>query len=139
LTPELVRRPEWLAHANGVTGIAAVHLIVGGISIAPLAPAYRALFGTASVTAEADRVAVDTGRNRIVFMSSRRFQAEFGGTWSSDCVMGRIAALELRVENLARTEAVLRTAPVAVIASAGGRLVVPPHAATGTALIFAEG
>ncbi|HTZ37336.1 MAG TPA: VOC family protein, partial [Stellaceae bacterium] len=29
LTPELVRRPEWLGHANGVTGIAAVHLHVG--------------------------------------------------------------------------------------------------------------
>src|SRR5580658_6248767 len=26
LTPELVRRPEWLSHPNGVTGIKAVHL-----------------------------------------------------------------------------------------------------------------
>jgi hypothetical protein len=27
LTPELVRRPDWLKHANGVTGIEAVHLL----------------------------------------------------------------------------------------------------------------
>ena len=43
LTPELVRRPEWLAHPNGALGVNSVHLLVE--DTAPLLPAYDRLFG----------------------------------------------------------------------------------------------
>ena len=68
LTPELVRRPEWLAHPNGVIGIKAVHLLVAGP--AALAPAYRRLFGAEQIAFRRGRihgVEVDTGRNRLNF------------------------------------------------------------------------
>jgi len=48
LTPELVRRPEWLAHPNGTLGLRGVHLVVN--ETAPLLPAYDRLFGPHEVT-----------------------------------------------------------------------------------------
>jgi len=38
LTPELMRRPEWLVHANGAVGVKGVHVLVGGT--APLIAAW---------------------------------------------------------------------------------------------------
>ncbi len=55
LTPELMRRPEWLAHPNGAIGLKAVHVLVE--STAPLLPAYDRLFGIVQVTTT-DAVAV---------------------------------------------------------------------------------
>src|SRR6185437_15536134 len=44
LTPELVRRPQWLAHPNGVTAIAGVTIMVEATE--PLRDAYDRLFGS---------------------------------------------------------------------------------------------
>src|SRR5439155_8963216 len=43
LTPELMRRPEWLDHSNGAVGLRAVYVVVA--ETAPLLPAYDRLFG----------------------------------------------------------------------------------------------
>ncbi|MGA8380242.1 MAG: VOC family protein, partial [Stellaceae bacterium] len=48
LTPELMRRPEWLSHPNGATGLKAVHVLVE--HTAALLPAYDRLFGIVQVT-----------------------------------------------------------------------------------------
>lgn len=128
LTPELVRRPEWLAHANGVTGIKAVHLVAD--DPAALVPAYRRLFGDERVTATVNGVEVDTGRNRLIFA-----RPSLSGT---DIPPPAITALELRVANRDATAAYLQTTGIAVMQLPDGRLAVSPAEASGTSLLFAE-
>lgn len=128
LTPELVRRPEWLAHANGVTGIKAVHLVAD--DPAALVLAYRRLFGDERVTATVNGVEVDTGRNRLIFA-----RPSLSGT---DHEPPAITALELRVANRDATAVYLQTASIAVMQLPDGRLAVSPAEASGTSLLFAE-
>jgi len=129
LTPELVRRPAWLAHPNGVTGIKAVHLVAE--DPAALASAYRRLFGEDRVAATVRGVEVDTGRNRLVFA-----RPALSGT---DIPPPAITALELRVASREATGAYLKGAGVAFMTLPDGRITVSPDEANGTALLFAEG
>lgn len=129
LTPELVRRPEWLVHPNGVTGIAAVHLVAE--EPGALVPAYRRLFGEERVAATARGVEVDTGRNRLVFS-----RPAMSGT---DVPPPAITALELRVESRAATANYLNKGGVRFMELPDGRLRVSAAEANGTSLLFAEG
>ena len=47
LTPELMRRPEWLDHPNGVIGVAGIHVVVGrnGVAAARVRAAVRSPTG----------------------------------------------------------------------------------------------
>jgi catechol 2,3-dioxygenase-like lactoylglutathione lyase family enzyme len=128
LTPELVRRPEWLTHANGVTGIKAVHL--AAIDPETLAPAYRRLFGDDSVAASAAGIEIDTGRNHLSFAASPIFGA-------AGIVPG-IAALELWIADRAQTAGFLETAGIGFDELADGWLLIRPAEATGTILLLAE-
>ena len=129
LTPELVRRPDWLAHPNGVNGIAAVHLVAD--DPAALAPAYRRLFGDARVTATARGLEVDTGRNHLIFT-----RPSMSGTNSP---APAITALELRIANRSASEACLKSAGVTYMSLPDGRLTTSPAEANGTALLLAVG
>ena len=126
LTPELVRRAEWLAHPNGVTGIAAVHLVAEDPAV--LAPAYRRLFGDDRVATTVSGLEVDTGRNRLVFTRPALSGA--------DIPPPAIAALELRVANREAASAYLRDAGIAFMELPDGRLTVSPVEANGTSLLF---
>ncbi|HWB50599.1 MAG TPA: VOC family protein [Stellaceae bacterium] len=128
LTPELVRRPAWLTHASGVTGIEAVHLVAA--DPAALAAAYRRLFGDDRVTATVRGLEVNTGRNRLIFT-----RPAMSGT---DTPPPAIAALELRIADRHATEAYLKSAGIAFMSLPDGRLAVSPAEATGTSLLFAE-
>jgi catechol 2,3-dioxygenase-like lactoylglutathione lyase family enzyme len=127
LTPELVRRPEWLTHPNGVTGIAAVHLVTE--DPAALAPAYRRLFGDDRVATTVRGVEVDTGRNTLVFARPALSGA--------DIPPPAITALELRIADRAATEAYLKRAGIAFMSLPDGRLAVSPGEANGTSLLLA--
>jgi len=129
LTPELVRRPEWLVHANGVTGIKAVHLVAENPST--LVVAYRRLFGADRVTMTAHGLEVDTGRNTLIFT-----RPALSGT---DIPPPAITALELHIENRAAGEAYLKSAGVTFMALPDGRLAISPSEANGTSLLLAEG
>jgi catechol 2,3-dioxygenase-like lactoylglutathione lyase family enzyme len=138
LTPELVRRPEWLQHANGVTGIKAVHFVVD--NPAPLAPAYRRLFGKGRVTETKDRVAADTGRNALSFTTLAAFRAAYPGfIVPANFPMPGIVALEFTVASRAETAACLKQARVAFDELPHGRLAIPADDANGAGLILMEG
>lgn len=66
LTPELMRRPEWLAHANGATGIASATIAVQ--DAAEAARAYGKIFGARAVQPGQDStdIVFNTGRMHIV-------------------------------------------------------------------------
>ena len=128
LTPELVRRPEWLTHPNGVTGIKAVHLVADDPP--GLAPAYRRIFGNERVAITGAGIEVDTGWNRLVFA-----RPALSGT---DISPPAITALELRVESRDATRAYFKTAGVSSMDLPDGRVTVSPQEANGSSLLFTE-
>lgn len=64
LSLSLERRPEWLFHPNGATGIASVTVAVDDPEAAR--PGYEAVFGAGSTTATDRTVAVHTGSSIIM-------------------------------------------------------------------------
>src|SRR3546814_8559185 len=58
-TPDLIRRPDWLDHANGARRIRAVTVAVA--DPAALVPAYRRLLGADAVHASSDGTTVRLG------------------------------------------------------------------------------
>jgi hypothetical protein len=136
LTPELVRRPEWLVHANGVTGIKAVHLLADDPT--SLAAGYRRLFGNDRVAVAGGGTVVDTGRNRLSFTTPAAFRAACPATDVPEIACPGIAALELAIGSRAATAAYLRDARIDFTAMPNGRLAVPASEANGTALLLAQ-
>jgi len=63
LTPELMRQPQWLAHANGATGIASV--TVGVADILAAREVYVGLFGEDFVNGSINIVAGEAGFSRL--------------------------------------------------------------------------
>src|SRR5215470_3694781 len=68
LTPELIRRPAWVVHANRAIALQAVVTVVE--RPAELAPAYARLFGAAAMQAVDDSLAVDTGEGALLFVTA---------------------------------------------------------------------
>lgn len=129
VTPALMRRPDWLDHANGATGILAVTVLVA--DLAPIAPAYGRLFGAAAVDEMADRVIVETGRGRLEFRRA-------GGDWRGrplPCLSG----LRLAVADPDRTARCLAERGVPFDREGAGAVRIAPAAACGVALSFAAG
>src|SRR5215471_14174886 len=71
LTPELMRRPDWLVHPNGAAGVKSIHVLVENTM--PLLPAYDRLFGIQQVTTTDTVVSIRVGRHRIVFCTPDDF------------------------------------------------------------------
>lgn len=134
LTPELVRRPAWLAHANGATGIAGLTIMVEATE--PLRDAYDRLFGSGVNTTD-DVLTVHAGAHRLIFATPDDVATLYP---EADIPLDRklpaIAALTLRSSDPARTADHLTRWHVAHDELADGSVLVPPAEATGTLLIF---
>jgi hypothetical protein len=137
LTPELVRRPGWLAHPNAVTGITGVAVMVA--ETAPLREPYERLFGTA-VTMTDDVLTLHVGAHRLIFATPDDIAALYP---EADVLLDRalpaIAVLSLRSRDLARTADHLTQWHVAYEQAADGALVVPPEEASGALLVIGRG
>ena len=134
LTPELVRRPQWLAHPNGVTAIAGVTIMVEATE--PLRDAYDRLFGSGVNTTD-DVLTVHVGPHRLIFatpddVSALYPQAEL----DLDRVLPAMVALSLRSRDLSRAADHLTQWQVAYEELAGGTLLVPPEEANGALLVI---
>jgi glyoxalase-like protein len=137
LTPELMRRPEWLVHANGANRLNAVYVLVD--STASLLPAYDRLLGIVRVTTTDAVAAVHVGRQRIVFGTPDDFQTMHPGlALDREFPLPGIAALELGVERLEPTVDHLTRASIDFIRMSDGDLAVPAREATGTIVLFTE-
>jgi catechol 2,3-dioxygenase-like lactoylglutathione lyase family enzyme len=136
LTPELVRRPDWLRHPNGVTGLRHIHVVA--TDTAALLPAYDRLFGLHEVTTTDAVASVRTGPHRILFSTPDDLETMYPGIeLPADFPLPGIAAIELEVANRAATADHLARHQVPFDELPDGRLAVAAAEANGTLLFFA--
>jgi hypothetical protein len=135
LTPELMRRPEWLAHANGAVALKGLDVLVD--STAPLLPAYDRLFGLPQVTTTDAVISIRVGRHRLMFSTSDDFLTMHPGLdLDPDLALPGIAALELAVRSPQATAAYFTGRGIPFTALPDRSLAVPAGAANGAILIF---
>src|SRR5947207_7055850 len=137
LTPELVRRPEWLAHPNDALGVNSVHLLVE--DTAPLLPAYDRLFGLHEVTTTDAVASVRAGPHRILFSTPDDSMTMHPGIQiDPDFPLPGIATLELAVATPDATADYLTQWQIAYDEMPGGSLAVPAEEANGTVLFLTD-
>src|SRR3989440_9927045 len=137
LTPELMRRPEWLAHPNGVTGLRSIHILVQ--ETAPLLPAYDRLFGMHEVTTTDAVASVQAGPYRLLFSTPDDFATMHPGIdLDPDFPLPGIAALELAIAHRDATADYLAQWQIAYDEMPGGSIAIPAEEANGTVLFLTE-
>jgi len=138
LTPELMRRPEWLVHPNGANGLRGVHVLVE--HTAPLLPAYDRLFGIQHVTTTDTVAAVHVGRHRIVFSTPDDFVTMHPGiVVQPDVQLPAIVGLDLAIAHRDDTADCLGQREIPFDKLPDGTLCVPAREANGATLFFSEG
>ncbi len=137
LTPELIRRPEWLAHANGARAIAAI--TVAAADPVSLAPSYEALFGADAVGLADGVLIVRVGAARLQFAAPEGLarlhpaMAESGSLPEAP----RLAAMVVAVDDPAAAADRLAAAGIDARPGAGSAITVEPPDAGGLWLDFA--
>ena len=133
LTPELIRRPAWVVHANRAIALQAVVTVAE--RPADLAPAYARLFGDSAVQGTAESLAVDTGEGNLLFVTPAELGRLYPGIVVPGIVPPWIAALRIGVPGIAETADYLDEKGVQTLATGRG-VAVPPTLATGAIVEF---
>jgi len=137
LTPDLMRRAEWLAHPNGAIGVRAVHALVEDTT--PLLPAYDRAFGLHEVTTTDAVASLQIGSHRVVLATPDDFAAmHMGIEIDDDFPLPGIVALELAVSRVGHTADYLAQWQIPFDEMPDGSLAVPAAEANGTVIIFSE-
>ncbi|MDZ4737785.1 MAG: VOC family protein [Rhodospirillaceae bacterium] len=138
LTPDLVRRPEWLAHANGAKKL--LGMTVASNDPASLGPAYRRLLGDRAVRPGDGWLRVETGAGWLDFATpdvlARRYARV--APWP-DHARPWAVAMTVGVADITRCRAALVAGDFAPRASGFGRnagIVLGPDDAGGLYLEF---
>ncbi len=136
LTPELVRRREWLRHPNGALGLAEVTIVVENPNRS--AQGYAPYFGRDAIAAAAGAATVSSPQGVIRFMTQEAYGRRFSGATTSGA-RPFPAAMTLASRSLAETGEFLRRQGLRIEKSAEGTLFLPANAANGTLLEFSAG
>lgn len=136
LTPELVRRPEWLVHANGARYIKSVVVVVD--EPGALAPYYQRLCGSINVTLTDNTMSVRFGRGSLIFVNDRDIDLLFPGLTNMDEMpsLPHLIAMTIAVDDLEGTERLLKNSGIGPRRIANGTLRVAPEKACGLLLEF---
>ncbi len=122
--PEHFWKPAYQIHANGARRTAEA------IMVAPDPAAHAGFFegmhGPASVTIEPDGLLVRTAAGEISMMTDPAFLDRFGAEAPGALETARFAGFRIEVGDLGETEAVLRSAGVALRKMSGGLQAGPP-------------
>ncbi|HYB57941.1 MAG TPA: VOC family protein [Alphaproteobacteria bacterium] len=138
LTPELVRRPPWLVHANGATRIVSLSVVVE--RPAALTDTYERLFGQGAVTPTDRLITLRVGRHSILFLDADELTVLHPKARPFESVKPPyLAAMTLGVASPERTAALLTERGVPFEREVDGAVAVAPEASCGFWLIFAEG
>ena len=136
LTPDLIRRPEWLEHPNGATRLVAVTVCSDRPTDAGFG--YIRLFGEDSLRAGDGEVSVATGEGILRFATPRWLVRQYGGagdvpSWACPWP----AAMTIAVADLDRTAELLDRRDVPYHAGEAN-LIVSAAQANGTIVEFVE-
>ena len=135
LTPQNMRRPQWLAHPNGAQGIRSITIVVTDPE--RIVPAYARLFGAAATKRVDGDYAIFTGRGEFHFVTPQGLAARYGPHIGQG---GRnppfMAAVSLEVGDLEQARGAVEAGGATVEADAPG-FFVPPDQACGVRLEFA--
>lgn len=136
LTPDLLRRPEWLEHVNGAISLEGVTTVVE--DPAGLAPAYARVFGAGALREGGSRLDVRVGPHHLRFLSPARFERRYPGIAVPEHLPA-CHVMTVLVRDLGVTAAFLARAAIPTVPVTGARLIVPPEHASGLVLEFAAG
>jgi hypothetical protein len=131
-TPDLLRRPEWLVHANTARRIAAVTVVVEDPPA--LAGAYERLMGAGATTLTDDTLAVHTGEAAIVFARPDDLSLLHPELEIPDLAPPYLFALRIAVDDLDEARRVLAARGIATKGERGEAAIVSPADACGVAL-----
>ena len=136
LTPEMVRRPEWLTHGNGATGIRAVTVVVDDPPA--LAHAYTRLLGHGATTRTDEMLTVRCGRAALIFARPDDLAELYPESVSRDDAPAApyIAGMTVAVTDVAEAARVIAANGVDASTDPGGAVVVPPSEACGVIVEF---
>ncbi len=135
LTPETVRRPAWLAHPNGATGLRAITVVVDDPPA--LTRAYARLLGAGAITPTDEMMTVRVGRAALLFARPGDLADIYPELDLDDApAPPYIAGMTVVVADVAEAARVIEANGVDVVASPGGTLVVPPGEACGVIVEF---
>ncbi len=136
LTPELIRRPEWLEHENGVLGLRSATVLASDPKA--LTGTQAAIFGTGAITLTDDLLTAFAGRHRLLFAGLDDLGILFPDSPSlADLRPPKGIAVGFEVDDLDRTARYLEGAGVPFDEPIEGRLQLPPAAANGVLVEFA--
>jgi hypothetical protein len=138
LTPELLRRPNWLIHPNGACGVRSVTGVVPDLTAA--AERHARMFGPQAITRKIDRLDIRANSRQTItlvnFDTARAMWPEielpsFGET------DGFLLSVEIEVQNRNETELYFSSRGIDSCRSAVGAIRVLPRDACGVPLEFA--
>ena len=136
LTPELIRRPEFLVHANGCTGVCAMSGVI--YYRQRVAAKMRALLGDDAVTEDGDgvRIVLANGQ-RLDLLLPEAYQRAYGDIANSpDPNTPRLGTMTLRVASQRALRDVLDSSSVPY-SDDNGTIRVEAEHACGATLLFA--
>jgi len=138
LTLDLLRRADWLSHANGARRVREVTVLMD--DIAGVSAAYGRLFGEAAVSGEERKgdVAVVTPNGTLRFVTPKVFpKRHYDVKPDKGWRLPRLAALTLDVARPKSTALYLSDQKIAFEQEPDGTVLVPAEAACGVLLEFA--
>jgi catechol 2,3-dioxygenase-like lactoylglutathione lyase family enzyme len=136
LTPDLLRRPEWLVHPNGAEHIRGV--IVAVDDPAALELDYETLAGAGHAVRTDRMVAVRIGSETILFVTPDDLDTLFPDIDHAPRQTPYVAGLSFRVHNPEAAAAYFKAAGVVHARSLDGTVLVPAEAANGCFLEFSS-
>ena len=133
LSPEIVRWPGYLLHANKAVGLETVISVVDRPP--ELAPAYERLFGAGAVTIEDHRLRVATGQGELWFVTPDELARLYPNIDLPRHPTPWLAAMRISVLILADTADYLDDKKVKIVPTGRG-VAVPPEFAAGAIVEF---
>jgi hypothetical protein len=133
LTPEIIRHPAWVVHANRAVSLEAVIAVVD--APAALAPAYARLFGDAAVALEGDTLRVATGEGALLFVTAAELARLYPGLSLPALPRPWVAAMRIGVPSVIDAADYFEAKGLRPLATETG-FALAPELATGTILEF---
>lgn len=136
LTPEMLRKPEWLVHPNGALHISGAIVVTDNPSALELP--YEALVGAGSAVRTDRMLAVRTGSETILFVTPDDLDTLFPDLDHKARATPYVAGLRFRVHNTEAAATYFKVAGIAYERSLDGTVLVPAEVAHGCFLEFSS-